>query len=729
MTTDNTQGDTNDSRLKKNLGLWDVFSISAGAMFSSGFFLLPGIAVASAGPSAVLAYLIAGLLMIPATLSMLELSTALPRAGGAYYFIDRSMGPAAGTVAGIGTWLSLVLKSAFALVGMGAYLAITPGIAQYLEPGSTATVWFMKVLAIVLTVIFVALNLLGAKETTRLQKFLVAGLLAVLVVFIVEGLWHVAVRLPEGVLADNYRPFLDEEQGWHGLFGTIGLVFVSYSGLTKVASVSEEVRRPERNLPLGLFLSLSTATLVYVVGTFIVIAVLGPEKLTQDYSPIGTAAATFGEWLPGTGMLILVIIAAIAAFLSTGNAGILAAGRYPLAMARDRLTPEWFGKVGSSGTPGPGIILTGVVMIVFILVLPLQDVAKLGSTFNLLVFGLVNLAVVVMRESRIESYDPSFHVPLYPWIPTAGILVSGWLIFEMGLLSIAFSTGIIVLSLLWYLWYARPKVDRAGAVNHVFARMGRYRHPGLQAEFRQIIKEKGLREDDPYDLILQRAPIVEFDGGTFDDVLRESARRLAEDLPLSADELVKRMRETGWYEGSPISAGAALLHFRSSEVETTRMVLARSKQGVPVELPAESESGKPRESGDVFALFFLVSRQAKASQHFRIIAELAKRIENESFMAAWRHIDDHQKLKELLLRDSGFLELFLGEDDSTEPLLNTKVAALELPAGAFIATIRRDGNFFEPRGETQLQRHDCVVFIGEPKAIDQLARTYIGENE
>src|SRR6056297_2359917 len=327
MTTDNTQGDTNDSRLKKNLGLWDVFSISAGAMFSSGFFLLPGIAVASAGPSAVLAYLIAGLLMIPATLSMLQLSTALPRAGGAYYFIDRSMGPAAGTVAGIGTWLSLVLKSAFALVGMGAYLAITPGIAQYLEPGSTATVWFMKVLAIVLTVIFVALNLLGAKETTRLQKFLVAGLLAVLVVFIVEGLWHVAVRLPEGVLADNYRPFLDEEQGWHGLFGTIGLVFVSYSGLTKVASVSEEVRRPERNLPLGLFLSLSTATLVYVVGTFIVIAVLGPEKLTQDYSPIGTAAATFGEWLPGTGMLILVIIAAIAAFLSTGNAGILAAGR------------------------------------------------------------------------------------------------------------------------------------------------------------------------------------------------------------------------------------------------------------------------------------------------------------------------------------------------------------------------------------------------------------------
>ena len=78
-------------KLKKELGLWDVYAISTGAMFSSGFFLLPGLATAYAGPSTVLAYLVAGILMIPAMLSMSELSTALPRAGGTYYFLDLSL--------------------------------------------------------------------------------------------------------------------------------------------------------------------------------------------------------------------------------------------------------------------------------------------------------------------------------------------------------------------------------------------------------------------------------------------------------------------------------------------------------------------------------------------------------------------------------------------------------------------------------------------------------------
>ena len=97
------------ARLKKDLGLFDVFAISTGAMFSSGFFLLPGLAAAQAGPAVVLAYLLASFFILPAMFSMAELSTAMPRAGGAYYFLDRSLGPIMGTVGGLGTWLALVL--------------------------------------------------------------------------------------------------------------------------------------------------------------------------------------------------------------------------------------------------------------------------------------------------------------------------------------------------------------------------------------------------------------------------------------------------------------------------------------------------------------------------------------------------------------------------------------------------------------------------------------------
>ena len=111
-------------RLRKELGLFDVYAISTGAMFSSGFFLLPGLAAAKTGPSVALAYLVAGLFILPAMFSVAELATAMPRAGGAYYFLDRALGPLVGTVGGLGTWFALGLKSAFALVGMGAYLGI-----------------------------------------------------------------------------------------------------------------------------------------------------------------------------------------------------------------------------------------------------------------------------------------------------------------------------------------------------------------------------------------------------------------------------------------------------------------------------------------------------------------------------------------------------------------------------------------------------------------------------
>ena len=109
-------------RLKKELKLVDVFAIAAGTTLSAGFFLLPGLAAELAGPAIVIAYLIAAIPLIPAMFSIIELATAMPRAGGVYYFLDRTLGPLFGTIGGLGTWLALVLKVSFALVGMGAYI-------------------------------------------------------------------------------------------------------------------------------------------------------------------------------------------------------------------------------------------------------------------------------------------------------------------------------------------------------------------------------------------------------------------------------------------------------------------------------------------------------------------------------------------------------------------------------------------------------------------------------
>ena len=235
-------GDT--KKLKKNLTLFDVYAISTGAMFSSGFFLLPGIAAAKAGPSVVLAYLLAGVLILPAMFSKAELTTAMPKAGGTYFFLDRSLGPLAGTIGGLGTWLALVLKSAFALIGMGAYLVFIVDLP-------------IKPVAVTLTVAFALLNIFGAKETSGLQRFLVVTLLGVLSLFILLGLGKIFSLDIAQMHRQQFTPFMPG--GTDGLLATIGLVFVSYAGLTKVSSVAEEVQNPDRNIPLGMMLSLGSA--------------------------------------------------------------------------------------------------------------------------------------------------------------------------------------------------------------------------------------------------------------------------------------------------------------------------------------------------------------------------------------------------------------------------------------------------------------------------------------
>ena len=137
-------------RLRKQLALFDIFVISAGAMISSGFFLLPGLAAAQTGSSFVLAYFLSALLILTAMLSQAELATAMPKAGGTYYYLDRTVGPRVGTIGGIGTWLALVLKSGFALIGMGAYLALVIEIP-------------MVPIAVAAALAFGVLNLVGAK--------------------------------------------------------------------------------------------------------------------------------------------------------------------------------------------------------------------------------------------------------------------------------------------------------------------------------------------------------------------------------------------------------------------------------------------------------------------------------------------------------------------------------------------------------------------------------------
>jgi amino acid transporter/mannitol/fructose-specific phosphotransferase system IIA component (Ntr-type) len=696
-------------KLKKQLGLFDVYAISTGAMFSSGFFLLPGIASAYSGPSVIIAYLLGGILVLPAMLSVAELSTALPRAGGPYYFLDRSLGPMVGTVGGLGTWMALIFKSAFALVGMGAYLGLFFDVQ-------------IKPIAITLTLLFMIMNIVGVKKTTWLQNTFVIVLIGILLLFVVQGLFELFGIGMQQVAETQLTPFLPF--GYEGLLATIGLVFVSYAGLTQIASVAEEVRNPDRNIPLGMILSLLTATLVYVLGVFVMVGVLNPEILREDLTPVATAAVEFFDLFPEPTGLILVVIAAIAAFASTGNAGIMSAARYPLAMARDKLIWKKLASVGRFKTPTVSILVTASLMIVFILLLNVENIAKLASAFMLMIFGLLNLAVIVMRESKIEEYDPGFTSPLYPGLQIVGMLVSTFLIIEMGILPIAFTGLMTVLCVGWYYYYAYRNVRRQGAIYHVHARLGERRYHGLETEMRDILREKGLRDEDPYEKIVARSVVIDEKRGdlSYHTIIKQVSQQLAPRLYIEANELSDlfiKAQDTGTI---PLGRGVVINHIRIDRDIPTEMALVR----IPESIRLSTEGYHPlhnngwTESEKIYALFFIISAEHNSGQHLRTLSHLAEMVDNTTFLERWQNARHEGDLREILLRDERFINITVSMDNDTRKLAGHKIKEIDLPGESLVAILKREGDLTIPHGDTIIKEGDRLSIIGEKEDIQKI---------
>jgi len=697
------------TRLKKDLSLFDVYVVATGAMISSGFFLLPAIAVRTGGGGIVVAYALSALLLVPALLSMAELATAMPRAGGTYYFLDRTLGPLMGTIGGVGTWLTLVLKASFALIGLGAYLGLVVDVP-------------VVPTALVLTLVFAAINSAGAKQSSGLLRVLVIGLLTLLSFFVLHGLVNVfdTEHVAEPFAA--FRPLFPG--GADGLLATVGLVFVSYIGLTKVASLAEEVNRPERNIPLGMALALVTVTLVYVLGVFIMVSVVGTEGLAASLTPAADAARHLTSWLPGHIGVWLIVIAAIAAFASATNAGLLAASRYPLAMARDRIFPQWFAGTARNGAPLAAIALTAAAMAVALLVLDVEAVAKLASALQLLLFGLINVAVIVMRESRIEAYDPGFRSPAYPWVQLVGLFVPFVLVAEMGWISVFFTVGVTAVCFGWYYYYAQPRIARDGAIYHVFERLGRRRFSGLDRELRDLMKEKGLRAEDPFDEVVARGIVLDRPGvESLEELISRASVLLGERLRLTAESLLDGFSRGVRGGGTPVSHGAALLHTRIAGLEHSEMVLVRCGGGVRPDVD-DPDIARQAEAVPIHAVFFLVSGEQDPGQHLRILAQLAGRVEDESFMPEWLRDEDEQELKETLLRDDRFLSLCLEAGTPTETLFGKSLGELDLPPGCLVALIRRYGDMIVPRGRTVLREGDRLTVIGSPAGLRQLEERY-----
>ena len=613
------------AELKRELKLLDVFSIAAGAMISSGLFILPGLAYFKSGPSEVLAYFLASILVFPGLLSKAELATAMPRSGGDYFFVDRSLGSGFGTLAGISAWFSVAFKSAFALLGIGAF-----GTLLYPE----LSLMQIKLISIVFCLIFTYINLTGVRHAGKTQVILVLFLLGLLGIFIFRGLPVVKI--------ENFAPFFKGD--FKSMFITAGLIFVSYGGLTKVASIAEEIENPTRNIPLGMMLAYFIVTIIYVVVVFITVGINGesllrPSPMNYSLTPItDTASKIMG--LPG---IILLSVAAILAFISTANAGIMAASRTPLAMGRDGLIPPFLAKVNRKyKTPHIAILFTSVFIIIVILFLDLELLVKTASTIMIILFGFVNISVIIMRESGIQNYRPKFKTPLYPWMQIFGVLSYLILIIAMGKTPLMITSIFIILGLIWYWFYGRIRTNKESALFHIVQRVkdSALRTPSLETELKEIVRERDDIKQDRFDRIIENCPVIDIDKKlTKDEFFNLIAEKLCDSVEKSCKYLASRLQEREAESSTALTEHLAIPHLIIDGEGQFNILMARSRKGIFFSA----------EAPEVKIVFVIAGTKDERTYHLKALAAIAQIVQNRNFEDKWLAAKNEEELRDLIL--------------------------------------------------------------------------------
>jgi len=597
-------------------------------MISSGLFVLPAIAFTKAGPAVILSYLFASILIIPSVLSKAELSTAMPRAGGTYFFIERSLGPIWGLFSGLANWFSVALKSAFAIVGMALLIEV---VLQTIFPVQLSQ-WHFKTIAVLCCLAFTALNIISVKHTSRFQILLVGILLAILALFTFFGFGTIEVA--------RYNNFL--QNGWLAILATSGLVFISFGGLTKVASIAEEVKYPSKNLPLGMILAWFVVTVFYLGVIIIVVGVVDGQDLAVSYMPISLAASKF----MGSAGFAILGLAAIAAFITTANGGILAASRYPMAMSRDQLLPPLLAQVSSRfKTPYISILLTGGFMIAAIVFLDIVVLVKTASTLMLILFILVNASVIIMRESRIQSYRPKFKSPLYPYIHIFAVIAYGALIIDMGLVPLLITAGFIGLSAAWYWLYVYRRVSRASAVMHVVERVTdrELKTVTLENELRDILLERDDIVEDRFDQLIRECEILDIQGEeNAEKIFRQVSTILAERLGTDEFVLFEKFLHREAEGSTVVQPGFAIPHIVVEGENKFDILLVRARDGINF----------PHASDPVRIMFVLAGSKDERNYHLRALMAIAQIAQEKHFEQRWFAARDIQGLRNLILLSS-----------------------------------------------------------------------------
>jgi APA family basic amino acid/polyamine antiporter len=410
--------------LKRTLNLLDATSVGIGAIIGAGIFVVLGIAIGYAGPSIIISIIIAGIVASFTAFSFAELGSAIPKEGGAYEFAFELISPFAGFVVGC-LWL-------FAQIVAGA--AISLGFASYFV--AIFPTLSIKTVAVVAALTLTGLNLIGIKQSATVNNILVIIKIAVLCLFIGFGMLQIHPQ--------NFSQF--SPNGVFGVLQGAGFIFFAYLGFGRIAALGEEVKNPERNLPLSVLIALTVSVIIYVLTGLTATGLQDYRILAQSGSPIAEAAKAMGNFTVVAAVSFGALIATVSVLLTN----LIGLSRVAFAMARNGQLPKSVAKVSSRfGTPYISILAMGALLTILAFALDLKQTVAITSFAILSTHLIVNLSAIRLRKKMPSS--TKFRVPFYPLIPSLGLLSCIILMFSLPLESWIVAAIVLAISAVSYL--------------------------------------------------------------------------------------------------------------------------------------------------------------------------------------------------------------------------------------------------------------------------------------
>ena len=437
--------------LAKVLGPFDLILMGIGAIVGTGIFVLTGTGAVTAGPALTLSFVVAAIACGFAALCYAEFASSVPVAGSIYTYTYATLGELAAWMIGWDLLLEYGLASAAVSVGWSGYLQSLLASYGYqlplvltAAPGAVPGVTtIVNLPALVIMLVLTAMLGWGVRESARMNNIMVAIKIGVVLLFIFVGAPHVK--------PDNWQPFMP--YGYNGMLSAAALVFFAFIGFDAVTSAAEEVKRPERDLPIGIIGSLAVCTILYVIVAGIMTGIVPYKEFLGVDHPVTLALQYAGEnWMARVvdagailGMTTVILV------MAYGQTRII------YAMSRDGLLPKKLSSVHPKyQTPFFATWMVGLFFGVVAAFVPLNILTELINIGTLAAFSLVSIAVVIMRKKR-PDLKRTFRVPFVPVIPALAVIFCVMLMTYLSWHTwVAFAIW-IALGLIVYFTYSRKR--------------------------------------------------------------------------------------------------------------------------------------------------------------------------------------------------------------------------------------------------------------------------------